>query len=85
MKQPFDPEKVVLVVKEGIEFYNQKPHKALYGMSPNYMEKALFIHSKAVNFIDKEGIQGYRDTGIQGYNDTPFNEKCTQCSRFTKH
>ena len=56
LKQPFDPEKVVLVVKEGIEFYNQKPHKALYGMSPNYMEKALFIHSKAVNFIDKEMI-----------------------------
>ena len=33
------------IVKEGIEHYNDKPHKALFGMSPNRMEEALFIHA----------------------------------------
>ena len=43
-----------LFVKEIIEFYNNKPHKTLFGMTPNYIKEALFIKSKSNNMIDSE-------------------------------
>jgi len=39
-------------IKHVIEFYNNKPHKALYEMTPNNMEEALFCQNQATDIID---------------------------------
>src|SRR3569623_58194 len=39
----FSFEQMDSLIFEAIEFYNQRPHKALYGLSPNQMEEALFL------------------------------------------
>ena len=41
-----------LFIKEIIEAYNNKPHKSLYGMTPNNMEEALFVQNKGTQIID---------------------------------
>lgn len=38
----YSSEEVSEYVKRAIEIYNDKPHKALFGLSPNHMEEALF-------------------------------------------
>ncbi len=43
-------------IKQVIEFYNNKPHKALYGIYPNNMEEALFCQSQSTNIIDKDFV-----------------------------
>lgn len=39
----FSFEQMASLINEAIEFYNQRPHKSLYGLSPNQMEEALFL------------------------------------------
>ena len=39
----FSPERMSLLVHQGIEFYNQRPHRFLHSLSPNQMEEALFL------------------------------------------
>ena len=41
-------------IKQVIEDYNNKPHKALYGMTPNNMEEALFVQNSATQIIDND-------------------------------
>ena len=48
-----DYNKIKHIVKNSIEFYNDKPHKGILGMSPNRMEQALFIHSQSIQLVDK--------------------------------
>lgn len=48
-----DYKKINHIVNKAIEQYNDKPHKALYGMSPNRMEETLFIHAKSVELVDQ--------------------------------
>ena len=43
-----DYEKIKHIVTKSIEFYNDKPHKGVLGMTPNRMEEALFIHTQSV-------------------------------------
>ena len=40
-------------IEQVIDFYNNKPHKGLYGMTPNNMENALFCRQHGTNIIDK--------------------------------
>ena len=36
-------EDMASLIKQAIEQYNQRPHRSLYGLSPNQMEEALFL------------------------------------------
>ena len=35
------------------KYHNDKPHKALFGMSPKSMEEVLFMHARSVLLIDQ--------------------------------
>lgn len=39
----FSFEEMDSFIKQAIEVYNQRPHKALHGLSPNQMEEALYL------------------------------------------
>lgn len=41
-------------IKMIIERYNNKPHKSLYGLTPNLMEEALFVPNSVENIIDDD-------------------------------
>ena len=50
------------LVNKGIEQYNQKPHKALSGLSPNQMEEALFLQHKGNHPKDLQLITANDDS-----------------------
>lgn len=41
-------------IQQVIESYNKKPHKSLYGISPNTMEEGLHLHYKGGNIVDDD-------------------------------
>lgn len=84
-------------IKEIIEFYNNKPHKALCGMTPNHMEEALFCQSKSVSIIDNQlvpflakndqgvmakQIEGFKQLVIQDYLETYIGDSRKFLTRF---
>lgn len=40
--QKFRANQIAEIIKQSVEEYNQRPHTALFGLSPNHMEEALF-------------------------------------------
>ncbi len=51
------PKKMASIVLDAITWYNNKVHKALFGVSPNQMEEALFLtnNQKIESVKDQEG------------------------------
>lgn len=53
-------QELINIVKESIEFYNDRPHRSLFGMSPNAMEEALFLQQNQTNslqIVEQKPIQ----------------------------
>lgn len=74
-----EPSVMAQKVIQAIEFYNNRPHKALQDLTPNDMEAALFQkhrsqHPSHIQLIHKDNkslealaIRGYKDTLIEEY------------------